>query len=428
MYPRVLVISNECISYSTSNGRTMGNLFIGWEKSALANFCIAFTDPNFEICDNYFCISDKQALKSVLKGECEPQNTVIKNDTNDVSVSKRVIKKSAFNMLIRHFVWTLNRWRGKLFWKWIDDFNPELVIIQSGDSAFMHDIALGVSMRKKVPLVFFNTEGYYHFKRNFFSKHWSDFLCLPLYMKIFRQSFEKSMKYASHCVYLNELLKRDYDSVFGFGKSSVLYTTSLLSFIPKELDQENPRFSYIGNLGYKRIDALKVVALCLSQINSDYKLDVYSAHKLATKENFEDCPAINFCGSLNYEGVIDVMRKSDLLFHVESDSLEVAECLKYGFTTKIADCLSSGSNFFLFAPEYIACSQYIRDNDVAWYASNIDELKVLLNEFLNNSSKRKQFISKAKEIAYHNHNDKNNSQKFLNIIKLVVNKHKAHVE
>ncbi len=31
-YPRVLIISNECLSLSSSNGRTLRNLLVGWPK------------------------------------------------------------------------------------------------------------------------------------------------------------------------------------------------------------------------------------------------------------------------------------------------------------------------------------------------------------------------------------------------------------
>jgi len=420
LYPRVLVVSNECISYSTSNGRTIGNLFHGWDKNTIANFCISLADPNVDICDNYFCVTDKQALTSIIKGECKPQKLFESKDTEGVYVFKSGIKKTSFSMLMRHIVWSLNRWRGKLFGEWIDNFAPQLVIIQSGDSAFMHDIALSISKRRNIPLVFFNTEGYYHFKRNFFSKHWADFACHPIYMRIYRKHFRQSMKYASHFIYLNELLRKDFDHVFGSGKSSVLYTTSLLPFIPKNFDSDNPRFSYIGNLGYKRIDALKVVANCLSNINPKYKLDVYSAHRLATEDNFKDCPAINFCGALNYDGVVDVMRKSDLIFHVESSSSEVAASLKYGFTTKIADCLASGSNFLLFAPDYIACSRYIKDNEAAWYANSSSALQSVLKEFFLDSKKRETYILKARIISSLNHDEKRNSQVFFNIIKQAI--------
>ena len=64
---KVLVISNNCFSLSNSNGRTLGNLFVGWPKSDLAQFCVIAQDPNWELCDNYYCLEDKTVLKSFIK-------------------------------------------------------------------------------------------------------------------------------------------------------------------------------------------------------------------------------------------------------------------------------------------------------------------------------------------------------------------------
>lgn len=70
MIPKVLVLSNECFSYTTSNGRTLGNFFKNWPKDRLAQFFLSGV-PEVEFCKNYFQVSDKHALNAVLrKGAC----------------------------------------------------------------------------------------------------------------------------------------------------------------------------------------------------------------------------------------------------------------------------------------------------------------------------------------------------------------------
>ena len=64
---KVLVVSNNCFSLSNSNGRTLGNLFAGWPKSDLAQFCVIAQDPNWDLCDNYYCLEDMTVLKSFMK-------------------------------------------------------------------------------------------------------------------------------------------------------------------------------------------------------------------------------------------------------------------------------------------------------------------------------------------------------------------------
>lgn len=70
-YPKVLVVSNNSFSESSSNGRTLGNLFIGWPKEKVAQFCISTTEPDYNICDNYFVLTDScmlDAFKKFRKG------------------------------------------------------------------------------------------------------------------------------------------------------------------------------------------------------------------------------------------------------------------------------------------------------------------------------------------------------------------------
>ena len=65
---KVLVISNECFSKVTSNGRTLGNFFIGWDKSCLAQFYIQNSEPDFDYCENFFRVTDRQALSAFKTG------------------------------------------------------------------------------------------------------------------------------------------------------------------------------------------------------------------------------------------------------------------------------------------------------------------------------------------------------------------------
>ncbi len=64
-YPRVLVLSNECFSNSSSNGRTLGNFVNAWPKSKIAQFFLS-GNPDGMACENFYQVTDKQALKAFL--------------------------------------------------------------------------------------------------------------------------------------------------------------------------------------------------------------------------------------------------------------------------------------------------------------------------------------------------------------------------
>lgn len=48
------------------NGRSLGCLLEGWPKSCIAQFCLDLQDPDWALCDNYFAVSDYDAVKALL--------------------------------------------------------------------------------------------------------------------------------------------------------------------------------------------------------------------------------------------------------------------------------------------------------------------------------------------------------------------------
>lgn len=111
-YPRLLIISNECLSNVTSNGRTLRNFLKGWPRDRIAQFCIRSNAPDYSVCDNYYYVSDRDALNAFIKGKratgqmprakCGATQAV---DTGG---------KNALTMLLRDLVWNSMRWYAAL--------------------------------------------------------------------------------------------------------------------------------------------------------------------------------------------------------------------------------------------------------------------------------------------------------------------------
>lgn len=417
-YPKVLVVANNCFSLTNSNGRTLGNFFEGWPVRNLAQFCLGLENPNEAVCQNYFCVTDSDAVRSFVfrsraarAGDGQTQTQARSNRSNR--------KKTALLALIRHLVWSSKRWMTPEFWQWVDHFDPDLVLLQNGDSAFMLQLALNISRKRNIPLVVFNTEGYYFFRKNYMHEHWTDFICYPLYRGIYRRRFRRMIACAACSIYGNSLLKEDYDCEFD-RPGAVLYTSSSLSFEPREFDAAHPRFSYLGNLGLDRTYALIEIANALHYIDGNYYLDVYGKLPLSMEGIFDNCRSIRYHGMIDYDRVTEVMRSSDLLFHAEAFCGKWTSSLKYGFSTKIADSLASGCNFMLYAPSYIAGSKYIIENGAGWYVGNPRELIDVLRRFLSDGRERAAVLRRAEAVAAANHNPGRNSAKFLELLNSVL--------
>ena len=142
---KVLIFSNECISNATSNGRTLRNFLVGWPKECLAQFFVKSGSPDFSVCENYFYVNDKDALRSLFGKRnrhivYEQEGKEVKQTDEDFRGSNPK-KRNAVTMYLRDLAWQTNRWMGKDFYHWVESYSPNIVLLQAGDNGFMLKLA-----------------------------------------------------------------------------------------------------------------------------------------------------------------------------------------------------------------------------------------------------------------------------------------------
>lgn len=414
-YPRVLVVSNNSFSKTSSNGRTLGNLFIGWPKDRIAQFCVSTTTPDYEVCDNYYSVSDNEALRAFLHfRKARPCDIKSLSDSEGkTKIGNKRVYKTTFKEFVRELVWGCKRWNSKEWQKWVEEFSPELVVVFNSDSSFILSIATDVAKRYRIPIVLYNTEGYYFFKRSFYTKNgWLDRLVYPLYHGIYSRRFKKMMRFTKESIHLNDKLCEDYKREFD-GNQSVLYSSSTINYTPLVEIPSSPVFTYIGNLGFKRYEPLIELANVLNGIDTKYRLRVYGNIPNAEAEQaIKTCGSIEYGGFLSYDDVQKVIANSTILFHVENQDPSLEQSLIYGFSTKIADSVSSGRPFLMFSSEDIAGAQYLLRNGIGWVAANVETLKQCIIQILKDDEKRQEVLNKAHIISERNHSNLNNRERF----------------
>lgn len=418
---RVLVISNNCFSPSNSNGRTLGNLFYGWPKECLAQMCVIAKDPMWELCDNYYCLEDQTVLDAFMHCKKAVGRRLVKQETSSDSSTavdtqrKHVGRKTLPRIMMREIVWAAKRWQSKDFEQWVDDFNPDLVVLQFGDSSFMIDIALSVAKSRNIPLVVYNTEGYYFFNKFWYYRSAWDEILFPLFKQSYRKSVRRLMQYATHSVYLNDELKEDYDEEFHKPSTVIYNSSSMQRFTSPLFADKVPHISYLGGLGHGRDLAIMDVGKVLQSIDTRFYIDVYGPADKDVLKRLSNAKGVKYHGMVSYDKVIDIINESDVLFHVEPIS-EDYNHLKYGFSGKIADSVSSGKCFVLYAPKELACSKYIIETGAGWFADNKAKLKEVIVNIMNNTKERNAVLEKAKVVAEKNHSFEGNARKFQNIL------------
>jgi len=419
--PRVLVVSNNCFSDNNSNGRTLGNFFINWDKKSLAQFYIQSEIPTSNVCENFYRLTDYEVLKSILEfrsyGRVIEKKEIIidaKISRTDGEFEKKInsskVRKKNYIYILRNLLWFTKKWKTDGFFKWIDDFNPEIIVFQAGDSAFMANIATELSIKYNIPIVIYNSEDHYLREKKSYSPMFN------LKQIIFKTNFKKLMNQTKYVIYVCDLLKENFDKKI-FSPSEALLTASNITPIENKKENEIPIISYLGNIGIERWKSIVEIGQILQKIDSNYFIDVYTQKLLPEAiDVFTESNGVRFKGSVSYAEVVKIMQNSDILLYTESFSESNQQYLKHAFSTKIADSLACGTCLFAYGPKEIASIKYLGENNVACVVTNQKELEQKLKELLLNKELRNQYIENALKLSKDRHDIGVNSKKFKEII------------
>lgn len=413
---RILILANNCLSDTNANGRTLANMLVGYPKECIAQFALRADNPNFDCCENYFCVSDSEALRAFVKGARVGRRLEKQEGRTAEASAERKRARTALTMLLRNLVWNSGCWKKGGFLAFIENFSPEVLLLQAGDCAFLFRLARRLAKEYHIPLVIYNSEGYYFKDYDYFRAQGLAHLCYPLFRRQLCRQFRKTMRAASYAVYNCTALQKAYAAAFST-PSEVIYTATQMQPCAAPSENHPPRISYYGNLGVGRHETLLAVAKTLRELTDDCCIDVYGkAPSEEIGQALKACPQIRFHGFVSYAQVREGMHGSDILLHVESFDSFYREDSKYAFSTKIADSLACGTCFLLFAPSEFACAQYLRENKAAYVVSDLSALKETLDRLLHSPDERKRYVRNALRLAEKNHSARANAARFAEIL------------
>ncbi len=411
---RILIISNNALADANANGRTLKNFFDSDDRENLAQFYIQSDIPDHKACSRFFKATDTQVLKAFLKrmpAGCAVEEQAVSSEGS--SQAKRRRKKNPLTMLIRTFLWNRKGWRS-VFYEWVDEFCPEIILFQAGDCPFLYRISVDLSKKYNAPLVIYNSEDYYFKNYNYFPGSGVYGAFYPFFRRVLKRETKDAIERAALSIYISEDLKNLYDSEF-HKNSSFIYTSTDIS--PCEKENEAPVFSYLGNIMLNRHLGLIEIAEALHNIDPDYKLDVYGrVPDEKVKSEIIKCDSIRYHGVVSYDEVKAVIKNSMLVFHTESFEKFYSKDIKHGFSTKIPDSLACGTCFVLYAPQHITCAKYIGENDCGVLITDKSELVHKLSTAISDKELRSYYINNAIKVAAVNHNAEKNREKFASLI------------
>lgn len=409
MRKKILVVGHNVFSKTDNMGKTLASYFENWRPEELAQFYIHTEVPTDCVCLNYYRVTDKDVLKSIItrkSGSVLGENDIQEgraSSRTDVGLTAAIYQKSRkrtpFVYFMRNLIWRLGKWNTKKLRVWVDEFAPDAVFFPAGDYGFMYDVALKIAQYKKIPLFVCCMDDLYFNNKN--EKKFGG----KLAHKIFMRQVKKTMKYASCVFTICDKMAADYSKLFD-KPCYTLHTGSSFSG-PLVASKKTNRISYIGNVGYCRNLQLIDIGRALLKIDCDGKpeaIDVYSPEpRPEILCNFTPENGIRFCGQIDAEQVKKVTAESMLVIHTESFDEISRKAVAYSVSTKIADLLASGTCVLAYGPSEIASMKYLKDNDSALCIESRDALEDGLKTIVSDETLRERIANAALELANKNH-------------------------
>ncbi len=365
MGKKYLFITQSDLSMQDSNGRTLRDVFGYVDNKDIYSFCTNRKNPVLSA-KQTFCIDQNRLFKKKRIHRDADSETLLKSKTIDGRN-----KKNPLTCILRNLAWNMSFvfWKSK-FKKWIRQINPDVIVFNPGDFAFMHKIATFASKIANKKLVIYNTEDYYFKTWNYLHDERGFKKLYPAFRKQLVRAYNKSFNASKIIMHNTPGLMSAYSAVFKSTKHAVVYHPSNL--IAKEADSSNmpitSEFYYCGALDKGRDKTLILFAKLLERVIPEALIVVNGPAPKECLKVFSKCQNIKYEGIIEYQEVSRNLLKKRLLLSINSLDEYQLKDKKHAFSTKLSDYVASFNIIFHIS---LANDEYnvIRDNNLGFVSS-----------------------------------------------------------
>lgn len=394
MEKKYLFISQSDLSLEDSNGRTLRDVFnyINWDKI----YTFSTSRKNNQLnASQTFCINEKLLFKR------KKIHRNVSNSSNKISPSKPIkIKKNPLTVFLRGILWSLSflHWKHN-YKKWLKEINVDYIVFNPGDFIFMHKIAVFSSKITQKKLIIYNTEDYYFKTWNYLHDERGFKRLYPLFRKHLVRSYNITFKYTNVAFHNTENLCDVFKTAFPDVKHFVAYHPTFLKINKKTKTIKSiSSFYYSGALDKGRDKTLLLFANILKDILPSFKIIVNGLASESVIENIMRADNIIYNGVVPYEKVVNILKQNTFLLSINSLEKYLAKDKILGFSTKIADYISSLNLIFHIGVEGGVELNTIKKYKLGYVSSTkeqiihnlnsiVDNLKECVNPFLENQKK-----------------------------------------
>lgn len=378
---RLLIISNNVLSTTNSNGKTILSYFDNLYYDSVRQ--LYFSEESPEIIEyEYYKLSDKDVIKA--KFRLTPCGKVIRkhqaNENSYIQAKREIQQYGDLVRVLREIMW-LGSWKSKELKTWLDEFHPTAIFFVGGDSCFAYRICIYIKRRYNARLSLYITDDY-------FMPRIFDSLIGKIRRRIIRNHFVNCLKNAEVFFTISEPMSRAYESEFG--RKSFLAVNMVDSLKDNSIkgDKNKITLIYAGSLYYGRDIVLSRLSLAIEKYISQnnqrkIELKVFTNNFLDDnqKKKISGGKSTKFYEAIKKEELKVQLNRADILVFVESFEEKQIEKTKYSLSTKVPEYLSLHKPILAIGPIEIGSMQYLKD--VSQCVSDESQIYEKLKELLD---------------------------------------------
>lgn len=376
---KVLIVSHNSFSTTHNNGKTLSAIFSAFRKEELCQ--LYFTSrgcPDYERCEDYYYISDKEALRSILKrNHC---GTQLSKETDieikgTPSTKKKKSRPSIAKKFLRTILWILSAWYSGGLKNWLDVQKPDLIFYVGGDGAFSHRISVKLAEKLNLPMATYFTD---------------DYIINPpsdCYNWFLKKVYKKTVNHSEKLFAIGKKMADDYTAYYNREFKPIM---NIVDIPPqKEWSMKHAdsiSINYFGGLHLGRAEEIMRFARFMrnnvkDKIKTSYTIGIYSFAKLTEEEIVEmKSLGISIHPGVTGNDLATAMSNTDILLHVESIKKEYHSLTKLSVSTKIPEYMCLTKPIIAFGPADVASFSVIAEANPSMVIDDVEDTSMMTKQ------------------------------------------------
>ena len=369
---KILIISHNSFSTTHNNGKTLSAIFSAFNNEELCQlYFTPIGHPDYERCKDYYLISDKDALLSILKRnhcgtQLQKETDIEAKDTP--STKKKKSRPNNAKKYLRTIIWMLSSWYKGGLKDWVKVQKPDAVFYVGGDGVFSHRIAVNLAKRENLPLATYFTDDY-------IINPPSD--CYNWLLKwVYKKTIERSEKLFA----IGKKMADDYTAYYGREFKPIMNIVDIPPRKGWEAQLENRiAINYFGGLHLGRAEEIMRFARFMREkikdnIKKPYAIGIYT-FAILTEEEIGKMKSLGIYIHPGVTGndLATAMRNTDILLHVESIRKEFHSLTKLSVSTKIPEYMCLTKPIIAFGPADVASFSVIAEANPSMVINDVKD-------------------------------------------------------